>query len=165
MKRHQMPLHLRNECSHRWVYCEYCSVEIVFKDKQVRLFIIFFRRKSANPRICPVKFIACGHRKEQTITTKAGARNFHMGGWKGEWMRASKDKLFLPLLIYIKQGTYSKFCFTEHFCHLKFRSRRIILYSLVAHNNVTLVVDVTLVALKAKKANSKLRLLPWTVDA
>ena len=35
MKRHQMPLHLRNECSHRWVYCDYCSVEIVFKDKQV----------------------------------------------------------------------------------------------------------------------------------
>lgn len=37
LKRSQMPLHLRNECSHRWVYCDYCSVEIVFKDKQEHL--------------------------------------------------------------------------------------------------------------------------------
>ena len=37
LKRSQMPQHLRNECSHRWVYCDYCSVEIVYKDKQVCL--------------------------------------------------------------------------------------------------------------------------------
>ncbi|CAH3110825.1 hypothetical protein pdam_00000405 [Pocillopora damicornis] len=37
LKRHEMPHHLRNDCLHRWVYCENCSVEIVFKDKQEHL--------------------------------------------------------------------------------------------------------------------------------